>query len=108
MKIKLLRMPLKFSTAEGEMEVTVRPCGTGPNGNESHQFAAAAAFIAPGARALQRVQITRNLKSHGDVMNALLSGFDPRLARHEPESLERRVLESLCRSKGVEEIDEDE
>jgi hypothetical protein len=103
MKIKLLRMPLKFQTADGEMEITVRPCGrTGEN-----LFAAAAAFITPGARALQRVPVTPKLRSHREVMTALLGGFELAPQRYEPESLERRVLESLLRSKAVEEIDEE-
>ena len=105
MKIKLLRMPLRFQTAEGEMEITVRPCGIGTG--DGQLFAAAAAYITPGARALERVPVTRKLKSHREVMTALMSGFDLGLARHDPASHEHRVLESLSRSKGVEEIDED-
>jgi hypothetical protein len=99
MRIKLLRMPMRFQTSDGEMEITVRVA-------DEQKFLAAAAFITAGSRALSRVPITQKCNSHGEVMRTLLTGFDVSFSAYSPDSVERRVLESLCRSKGVEEIDE--
>jgi len=87
------------------MEVTVRS-GSRPGAREAQDlYAAAAAFIDHGPRALERIQITPNAKTHGEVMKALVTGFVVDLAAHDKQSLDYRVLEALCNAQGVEILD---
>jgi len=105
MEIKLPQMPFKFITPDGLMEVTVRS-GTRQGKTDGRElYAAAAAFIDHGPRALERIQITPNAKTHGEVMKALVTGFVVDLEAHDKQSLDYRVLEALCHAQGVQELD---
>ena len=68
-------------------------------------YAAAATFIQHGPKALERIQLTPNVKSHGEVMKTLLTGFVVTPEKHDTLSLEYRILSALCKAKGVEELD---
>ena len=103
MTIKLPRLPLKFSTPDGEMEVTVRQGLRGSGANDQALYCGAASFITHGPRALERIPLTPNMKSHGEVMHALLTGF--KVKNHDESSLDYRVMKSLCATTGVEEIE---
>jgi hypothetical protein len=105
MEIKLPFMPFKFNTPDGPMEVTVRS-GTGVGKKEVRDlYSAAASFITPGARALERIQIMPGAKTHGEIMKTLVTGFVVNLNVHVKGSLEYRVLEALCSAEGVVELD---
>jgi hypothetical protein len=105
MDIKLPHMPFKFTTPDGLMEVTVRN-GTRLGKFETRDaYAAAAAFIDHGPRALERIQITPNAPTHSEVMKTLLTGFKINLKAHAKESLEYRVLEALSTAQGVVDLD---
>ena len=105
MDIKLPQMPFKFSTPDGLMEVTVRTGSLQGKAEMRDVYSAAAAFIDHGPRALQRIQITPNAKTHGDVMKALLNGFKVDLKAHAKDSLDYRVLEALSTTEGVVELE---
>ena len=105
MEIKLPHMPFKFETPDGPMEITVRSGSLQGAVEVQDLYAAAAAFIDHGPRALERIQITPNAKTHGAVMKALVTGFVVDLEAHDSQSLERRVLEALCNAQGVEVLD---
>ncbi len=105
MDIKLPQMPFKFSTPDGLMEVTVRTGSQQGKVEMRDVYSAAAAFIDHGPRALQRIQITPNAKTHGDVMKALLTGFKVDLKAHAKDSLDYRVLEALSTTEGVVELE---
>ncbi len=102
MEIKLPQMPFKFNTPDGLMEVTVRSGSLQGKLQFRDLYAAAAAFITPGPRALERIQITPGAKTHGEMMKALVTGFVVDLEAHDKESLDYRVLEALCSAQGVE------
>ena len=105
MEIKLPQMPFKFLTPDGLMEITVRS-GSGQGRSEPGDlYAAAAAFIDHGPRALERIQITPNARTHGEVMKALVTGFVVDLDAHDKQSLDYRVLDALCQAQGVEVLD---
>ncbi len=105
MEIKLPQMPFKFNTPDGQMEITVRS-GSRPHKGETHDlYAAAAAFIGHGPRALERIQVTPNAKTHAEVMKALVTGFVVNLDAYDKLSLDYRVLEALCHAQGVVELD---
>ena len=105
MDIKLPHMPFKFTTPDGLMEVTVRN-GTWLGKFETRDaYAAAAAFIDHGPRALERIQITPNAPTHSEVMKTLLTGFKIDLKTHAKESLDYRVLEALSTAQGVIDLD---
>lgn len=105
MEIKLPQMPFKFATPDGQMEITVRS-GSRQGKNETRDiYAAAAAFIDHGPRALERIQITPNAKTHAEVMKALVTGFVVNLEAHDKQSLDYRVLQALCQAQGVVELD---
>jgi len=105
MEIKLPHMPFKFSTPDGLMEVTVRSGGVRGKVEARDTYAAAAAFIDHGPRALERIQISPGAKTHGEVMRALVTGFVVDLEAHDKQSLDYRVLEALCNAQGVEVLD---
>ena len=105
MEIKLPQMPFKFNTPDGLMEVTVRSGSRQGKIEFRDQYAAAAAFITPGLRALERIQIMPGAKTHGEVMKALVTGFVVDLDAHDKESVGYRVLEALCSAQGVEVLD---
>ena len=105
MDIKLPRMPFKFNTPDGLMEVTVRSGSEKGKVEMRDVYAAAAAFIDHGPRALQRIQITPNAKTHGEVMKTLLTGFKVNLKAHEKDSLDYRVLAALSSAEGVVDLD---
>jgi hypothetical protein len=99
-------MPFKFETPDGLMEVTVRS-GNVPGKLEVQQlYAAAAAFIGHGPRALERIQITPNASSHTEVMKTLVTGFKVNPDAHDKESLDYRVLTALCTAQGVVDLDD--
>lgn len=100
--IKLPRLPLKFPTPDGEMEITVRQSPQEP-GMKGEGYCGAASFITHGPRALERIRLTPNLPSHAEAMHVLLNGFKVRT--HEEGTLDHRVMKALCSSTGVEEID---
>ena len=102
MIIKLPRLPLKFTTPDGEMEITVRPTPK-ENGSTDEKYWGAASFITHGPRALERIRLTANLQSHSEVRHALLNGFKVRV--HEEGTLDYRVTKALLASSGVEEIE---
>jgi hypothetical protein len=105
MDIKLPQMPFKFNTPDGLMEVTVRSGSMQGKLELRDLYAAAATFIDHGPKALQRIQITPNAKTHSDVMKALLNGFKIDLKAHEKDSLDYRVLEALSTAEGVVDLD---
>jgi hypothetical protein len=105
MEIKLPQMPFKFNTPDGQMEVTVRSGSRLGKSEAQDLYAAAAAFIDHGPRALERIQITPNAKTHSEVMRALVTGFVVDLEAHDKQSLDYRVLEALCNAQGVEVLD---
>lgn len=101
MEIRLARLPFKFQTPDGMMEVTVRG-GTRPGSIEPQTvFAAAASFIQHGPRALERIQLTPNMPTYGQALKALTTGFKVTPSSHEPDSLKFRVLTALTRADGV-------
>ena len=105
MEIKLPHMPFKFNTPDGLMEVTVRS-GTVQGKKDSRElYSAAAAFIAPGVKALERIQIMPSANTHSEVMKTLVTGFVVNLNAYDKGSLDYRVLEALCNAQGVEELD---
>ena len=105
MEIKLPHMPFKFNTPDGQMEITVRSGSVKGKAEARDLFAAAATFIQHGPKALERIQITPNVKSHGEVMKTLLTGFMINPEAHDNQSLDYRILSALCKAKGVEELD---
>jgi len=105
MEIRLPQMPFKFQTPDGLMEVTVRSDTRQIKSGTQHHFAAAAAFIGHGPRALERIQLTPNAKTHGDVMKTLVTGFNVNPDAHEQDTLNYRVLSALCTAQGVIDVD---
>jgi len=105
MEIKLPRMPFKFTTPDGLMEVTVRSGSRQGSPEMSDVYAAAATFIDHGPKALTRIPITKDAKTHGEVMKTLLTGFPIDPSTFDPTTLEHRVLEALCSAQGVEILD---
>jgi hypothetical protein len=104
MEIKLPQMPFKFNTPDGKMDITVRRATVNTKGDISELYAAAATFIEHGPRALERIQITPNVKTHREVMQTLVTGFVVNLNKHDKDSIDFRVLEALCKAPGVEEL----
>jgi hypothetical protein len=102
MIIKLPRLPLNFSGPEGEMEITVRLVPP-ENGARTESYCGAACFITHGPRALERVRLTANFRSHAEVRHALLTGFKVR--SYDEGTTDYRVTQALCSSTGVEEIE---
>ncbi len=94
MIIKLPRLPLKFLTPDGEMEITVRPSPK-ENGANDDRYCGTASFITHGPRALERIRLTANLPSYTEVRHALLNGFKVRV--HEEGTLDYRVMKALLR-----------
>jgi len=105
MDIKLPYMPFKFNTPDGRMDITVRRGVVNTKGEVRELYAAAATFIEHGPRALERIQITPNVKSHREVMSTLVTGFSVNPNKHDKESVGYRVLEALCKAPGVVELD---
>ncbi len=105
MEIRLPHMPFKFITPDGLMEITVRSGSHKSKIETRDLYAAAAAFIDHGPRALERIQLTPNAKSHSEVMKTLLTGFKIDLKPHAKESLDYRVLEALSTAQGVIDLD---
>jgi len=105
MEIKLPQMPFKFNTPDGPMEVTVRSGSIEGKKEFENLYAAAAAFITPGSRALERIQIMPGAKTHGEVMKALVTGFVVDLSSYEKDSLDYRVMQALCTAQGVQELE---
>lgn len=105
MEIRLPHMPFKFETPDGLMEVTVRSGSVKSKIEVQNLYAAAAAFIGHGPRALERIQITPNAKSHTEVMKTLVTGFKVNPDSHDKESLNYRVLTALCTAQGVIDLD---
>jgi hypothetical protein len=105
MEIRLSQMPFKFETPDGLMEVTVRSDNREIKPGTTHQFAAAAIFIGAGPRALERIQLTPNAKSHSEVMKTLLTGFKVTPGSHEKDTVQHRVLTALTTAPGVIDLD---
>lgn len=105
MEIRLQQMPFKFQTPDGLMEVTVRSGNQQTKAELRHLFAASAAFIGHGPRALERIQLTPNAKTHGDVMKTLVTGFKVNPAAHAKDTVNYRVLTALCEAQGVIDLD---
>ena len=87
------------------MEVTVRSGSANGRTEAQNQYAAAAAFIGHGPRALERIQITPNANSHTEVMKTLVTGFKVTPGSHAKDSLNHRVLTALCTAQGVVDLD---
>jgi len=68
-------------------------------------YAAAATFIQHGPKALERIQLTPSVASHGETMKSLLNGFVVNPDKHDKLSIEHRILSALCKAKGVQELD---
>ena len=98
-------MPFKFATPDGLMEVTVRSGSADGQIETQKLYSAAAAFIGHGPRALERIQITPNAKSHTEVMKTLVTGFKVTPGAHDKESVNFRVLTALCHAQGVVDLD---
>ena len=101
MEIKLPHMPFKFDTPEGQMEVTVRSRSLAGEIEGSDRYAAAATFIAHGPRALERIQITPDARTHGEVMRSLVNGFVVNLNAYKKDGPEFRALSALCSAQDV-------
>jgi len=106
MEIRLPHMPFKFQTPDGLMEVTVRSGNEQSRSEVRHLFAASAAFIGHGPRALERIQLTPSAGSHGEVMKTLVTGFKVNPDAHTKDSVSYRVLTALCTAQGVTEVDD--
>jgi hypothetical protein len=106
MEIRLTQMPFKFQTPDGLMEVTVRSGRDQGKREASHLFAASAAFIEHGPRALERIQLTPSARSHSEVMKTLVTGFKVNPDAHDKDSLNYRVLSALCTAQGVVDIED--
>jgi hypothetical protein len=105
MEIKLPHMPFKFDTPDGPMEITVRS-GRAPGRVEGGEvYSAAAAFIDHGPRALERIQISTDKKTHAEVMRVLVTGFVVDLDTYDKQSQDFRVLDALCHAQGVTELE---
>ena len=102
MFIKLPRLPLKFHSPEGEMEITVRLVPP-ENGGRNDAYCGAACFITHGPRALERIRLTANFRSHAEVRHALLTGF--KMKTYTEGTTDYKVTQALCTSTGVEEIE---
>lgn len=102
MIIKLPRLPLKFSSPDGEMEITVRLVPA-ENGGRSENYCGAACFITHGPRALERIRLTANFRSHAEVRHALLTGF--KMKTYDQGTQDYKVTQALCAATGVEEIE---
>jgi hypothetical protein len=105
MEIRLQQMPFKFQTPDGLMEVTVRSDNRETAPGTQHHFTAAATFIGAGPRALERIQLTPNAKSHSEVMKTLLTGFKVTPSSHESDTINHRVLTALITAPGVIDLD---
>ncbi len=105
MEIRLPHMPFKFETPDGLMEITVRSGSQQSRVEVRDLYAAAAAFIGHGPRALERIQITPNAKTHTEVMKSLVTGFKVNPNAHDKESVNYRVLTALCTAQGVVDLD---
>lgn len=103
MEIKLPHMPFKFDSPEGRMEITVRPIAH-TDGDSGPQFGAAATFLQPGARALERIKLSAKAPSHAGVMRALTTGFKINPGSYDDGSVEHRVLHALSTASGVTEV----
>jgi hypothetical protein len=106
MEIRLPHMPFKFQTPDGLMEVTVRSGNEQTRAEARHLFAASAAFIGHGPRALERIQLTPSAGSHGEVMKTLVTGFKVNPDAHDKESVKYRVLSALCTAQGVVDVED--
>jgi len=105
MEIKLPRVPFKFDTPDGPMEIAVR-CGPVPTaGDRSQQFGASASFIGHGPRALQRIPLAAKSDTYLGAMRTLIDGFKVTPSSYDKDSLEHRVLTALCHSADVIEAD---
>src|SRR3954465_10970303 len=102
MIIKLPRLPLKFSSPDGEMEITVRPVPAEKGGRGEH-YCGAACFITHGPRALERIRLTANFGSHAEVRHALLTGFKVRA--YDQGTQDYKVTQALVSATGVEEVE---
>lgn len=105
MEIRLPQMPFKFQTPDGLMEVTVRSGNDQTRAEARHLFAASAAFIGHGPRALERIQLTPSVGSHGEVMKTLVTGFKVNPDVHDKDSVKYRVLSALCTAQGVVDVE---
>ncbi|HEY0865385.1 MAG TPA: hypothetical protein VGD97_14855 [Lacunisphaera sp.] len=105
MEIKLPHMPFRFDSPEGRMEITVRGAPKHVEGEPKQQFGAAATFLQPGPRALERVQLSAKSATYGGVMQILTNGFKVTPGAHDKESAEFRVLTALCHATGVVDLD---
>lgn len=83
------------------MEITVRSLPLHEDGATEQQFGAAATFLQPGPRALERIKLSAKAGSHRGVMLALTTGFKINPDAHSRDSAEFRVLTALCTAKGV-------
>ncbi len=106
MEIRLPFMPFKFDSPEGPMEITVRPLPFPSEGDKEQQFGAAATFIQPGSRALQRIKLSVKAASHRGAMLALTTGFKVNPAAHGTDSPEYRILTALCHAQGVVDVND--
>lgn len=102
MIIKLPRLPLKFSSPDGEMEITVRLVPA-DGGSRSEHYCGAACFITHGPRALERIRLTANFGSHAEVRHALLTGF--KVKTYDQGTTDYKVTQALCAVTGVEEVE---
>ena len=87
------------------MEVTVRSGSVQVKKEIRDLYTAAASFITPGKRALDRIQVMPGATTHGEIMKTLVTGFVVNLDAYDKASLDYRVLEALCHAEGVEELD---
>lgn len=84
------------------MEITVRMIPP-ENAASKDSYCGAACFITHGPRALERIRVTANFRSHAEVRHALLTGFKVR--HYDEGTSDYRVTQALCSSMGVEEIE---
>lgn len=105
MEIKLPRVPFKFDSPDGQMEISVR-CGPVPSaGDRSLQFGASASFIGHGPRALERIPLSARADTYLGAMRTLTEGFKVNPRSHDSSTVEFRVLTALCSAAEIVEAD---
>ena len=106
MEIKLPHMPFKFDSPEGRIEITVRRGATLSGTPPTLQFGAAATFLQPGARALERIPLAAKANTYTGVMQALTEGFKINPDAYAKDTPEYRVLTALCTATGVVDVND--
>lgn len=82
------------------MEVTVRSAES-ETSTATQRFVAGLSFIESGPRALTRIPLSVKAASYGGALRVLTEGFKVSPEAHEEHTVEFKVLNALCYTKGV-------